>query len=299
MAKNEQRSREELSKPEFNYYIAFGIDPAEHDKTKIETKIKKVLCSTKGDITSRRLIELMTDILEIMVNDAVFDGAKYVPNSGGRAKELERAKSIKLSAVEKLVGILCQTRKTLLKSELDNIYQKASMPIAFFSEKEFYDAIKTRVSVVNNIDERIPFQEYARIEKQLDALGKTDLYDFLNISGSASEIEIKSANDAVYKQGSKLSDPKKRQAYSTLCGSVHKVLLSSVSSKANYDMYLLLKEKVWDEFFLRGEFGINRLTIKEYEKYVQTVIALAKVTRDEAERIIGIGCKYFRFNIAG
>ena len=299
MTKNEQRSREELSKPEFNYYIAFGIDPAEQDKTKIETKIKKALVSTMGNITSRRFIELRTDILEIMVNDAVFDGAKYVPNSGGRAKELERAKSIKLSAVEKLVGILCQTRKTLLKSELDNIYQKASMPIAFFSEKEFYDAIKTRVSVVNNIDERIPFQEYTLIEKQLDALGKTDLYDFLNISRSASESEIKSAIEAAFKQSSKLSELKRRQAYSALCGIVNNVLLSGVSSKANYDMYLLLKEKVWDEFFLRGEFGINRLTIKEYEKYVQTVIALAKVTRDEAERIIGIGCKYFRFNIAG
>ena len=303
MAQNNQRTQDELNKPELNYYIAFGIDPAERDKTKIDTKIKKYLSSTKGDITSRRLIELRTDILEIMVNDAVFDGAKYVPNSGGRAKESALAKSFKLSATVKLVEILCQTRKTLLKSELDNIYQKASMPIAFFSEKEFYAAIdylmKMGVRIIDNVDARIPFDDYIKTEKQLESLDKADLYDFLDISRSAPESEIKSANEAAFKQSSKLSELKRRQAYSALCGIVNNVLLSGVSSKANYDMYLLLKEKVWGEFQKRKEFAIMELTMDEYERYVQTVINLAKVSVVEAEQLIAIGCKYFRFNVVG
>ena len=71
MAQNNQRTAEELLTSEFNYYIAFGIDPAEKDKTKIENKIKTVLGSTQGSITSRRWIALRADILEVMVNDAV------------------------------------------------------------------------------------------------------------------------------------------------------------------------------------------------------------------------------------
>lgn len=66
-----QRTSDELKNPELNYYIAFKIDLKEIDKEKIELAIKKVLSSTGGSMTLRRLIELKSDIIQIMCRRSI------------------------------------------------------------------------------------------------------------------------------------------------------------------------------------------------------------------------------------
>lgn len=85
-----QRTPDELKNPDFNYYIAFKIDLNETDKAKIEPIIKKALSNTGGSLTIRRLIELKNDIIQIMCNDAVFDGTKLSTEFGG-TKERSRS----------------------------------------------------------------------------------------------------------------------------------------------------------------------------------------------------------------
>ena len=302
MMQNDQRTAEELLDCKFNYYIAFGIDPAENDKTKIENKIRTVFASTmSGSMIFRRLIELRADILEVMVNDAVFDGSKYVPNSGGRQKELAAAKKIKLKDAVGVVEMLCRSRNMLLKSELDDIYQNAAKPVAFFTDKEFYAAIdpllKTGVKVIDNVDSRIPFRDYEQAEQHLEPLKKADLYDFLGLPHTASADEIESAKEKVYQQSTKINDLKKKQSYSALCRYVQEILLTDAKGREAYDRYLLLKDKVWSEFKSRKDFAIKELSLDEYEKYVQTTMDLAKVSREQAEQIIEIGCKWFNLSV--
>ena len=304
MAQNNQRTAEELLDCKFNYYLAYRIDPAEKDKTKIENKIKQARNDASGDVAGRRLTELRTDSIEVMVNDAVFDGNKYIPNSGGRQKELAAAKKFQLKDAVGVVEMLCRSRNMLLKSELEDIYRNAAKPVAFFTDKEFYAAIdyllKTGVKVIDNVDSRIPFRDYEQAEQHLEPLKKADLYDFLGLSHTASADEIKSAKEKAYQQSTKISnDNKKKQSISAVCGDVQKILLVDAKGRATYDQYLLLKDKVWSEFQSRKDFSVKDLSLDEYEKYVQTTMDLAKVSVEQAEQIIGIGCKNFQLSVTG
>ncbi len=299
------RTAEELKNPEYNYFIAFKIDLSETDKNKIDAKIKTVTGSPKGDILTRRLIELKTDAIEIMCNDSVYDAAtgKYIPERGGRAKEAADAKAYKLKEAVGVIEILCQTRKTLLKSEVIDICNTANKPIIFFSEAELLNAISylsgLGVKIIDNIDASIPFSDYQQTEKRLDTLGKKDLYDFLGVQSTSSNSEIQAASDKMYSDSSKTNDLKRKQAISQLCATAKKLLLDSKEARRTYDQYLVLKNDVWSDFEKRKSFGIKEMTMDEYKNYTSTVIALLKVQIDEAERILAIGCKYFQITIVG
>lgn len=301
----QRRSDAELKNPEYNYFVAFKVELNEKDKGKIEAKIKTVTGSPKGDILTRRLIELKTDAIEVMCNDAVFNDetGKYVPNSGGRAKEAARAKQYKLDEAVNLIGILCQNRKTLLKSDIIDICNTANKPITFFSEDELFKAISNLtgmgVKIVDNIDASIPFSDYQQTEKKLDSLGKKDLYDFLGVSNTASKSDIQAASDKIYGESNKTNDLKRKQLISQLCATVKKLILDSEQSRQTYNQYLILKKDVWEKFALIKSYGIKEITTEEYEKYTQTAVNLLNVELAEAQKIIGVGCKYFQFNIVG
>ncbi|MGN0806013.1 MAG: zinc ribbon domain-containing protein, partial [Candidatus Coproplasma sp.] len=107
------------------------------------------------------------------------------------------------------------------------------------------------------------------------------------------------ANDKAYSDGTKTNDLKKKQAVSGLNASVKTLLLAADAKyRTNYDNYLKLKDSVWSKFELRKTYGLN-LSIDEYEEFVQIVIDSIGVKVDEAERIIFVGCNYYRIFIAG
>ena len=300
-----QRTPEELGNPEYNYFIAFKIDPKETDKSKIETRIKTALSSTSGTIVGRRLNELKNDVLEVMCNDSVFNSASgtYAVGKGGRAKEAAAAKTFKLKEATGIVEILCQTRKMLLKSELIKILNVKNKPVTYITESEFFGALsyleKMGVKIIDNTDVSIPFSDYQQAEKRLEPLNKKDLYDFLGLSSSASAAEIQKASDEQYRESNKSSDLKKKQSVSNLCSTVKKLLLSGQAARDSYDRYLILRDKVWADFEKRKSFSIKEMSMEEYADYTQKVIELLKVSVAEAEKILAVGCKFFQFNIVG
>lgn len=299
------RTPEELNNPEYNYFIAFKIELTETNSGKIDAKIKTVTGSPKGDVYTRRLIELKNDAIEIMCNDAVYDEAtdKYVAGRGGRAKEAAQAKKFKLDEAVSLIGILCKSRKTLLKSEIIDICGTANKPVTYFTEDELFKAIAylsgMGVKIIDNIDASIPFSDYQQTEKRLDTLGKKDLYDFLGVAATASNSEIQAASDKMYSDSTKTNDLKRKQLIGQLCATVKKLLLDTPKARKTYDQYLVLKKDVWDDFELKKKFSVKEMTMDEYKNYTSTVINLLKVSIDEAERILGVGCKFFQMTIAG
>lgn len=301
-ATNLQRTAEELKNPDLNYFIAFKIDLKEIDKAKIEQKIKIELGKTGGSIVQRRLLELKDDIIQVMCNDAIFDGASYKPNTGARKKEAETAKSFKIKETVDVIQMLCQTRKTLLKSELLTVYNNANKSATYFTEEEFFQAIGflsgLGVKIIDNTDVKIPFDKFQKADKLLEPLKKQDLYDYLGLDKTASQTEIQDTAKKVYQESQKTSDLKKKQSGSQLDGVIKGILCDQQVRKA-YDQYLAIKSQVWDEFAQRKDFGIKEITMSEYEEYTQTVISQLKISIEEAEKILAIGCKYFQLTIVG
>lgn len=299
-----QRTSDELKNPELNYFIAFKIDLSETDKAKIESKIKTELSKTGGSITQRRLIELKNDIIQIMCNDAVYDSAtaSYRPNSGGRKNEANSAKNFKIRGAVDTIQMLCQTRTTILKSELMDVCNTANKPVVYFTEDEFFNAISfltgQGVKIIDNTDVKIPFNEFEKAEKLLETLKKANLYDYLGLSAKASLSDIQTKAKELYAESQKTSDLKKKQSASQLDGVIKKLLVDQQMRKS-YDQYIALKDDVWDDFARRKTMGIKVLHMDEYEKYTSKVIYCLKVSIDEAEKILAIGCKYFQLTIAG
>ena len=302
-----QRTPEELGNPEYNYFIAFKIDPKETDKSKIETRIKTALSSTSGTIVGRRLNELRNDVLEVMCNDSVFNSTSgtYAAGKGGRAKEAAAAKTFKLKEAIDIVEILCQTRKMLLKSELIDILNVANKPVTYITESEFFGALsyleKMGVKIIDNTDVSIPFSEYKKAENLLNTPNKKDLYDFLGLPPSASAAEIQKA---MMEQSHKanmvrISDKSTAQSIDNLCPIVKKLLLSGQAARDSYDRYLILRDEVWADFEKRKSFSIKEMSMEEYADYTQKVIELLKVSVAEAEKILAVGFKFFQFNIVG
>ena len=299
---NPIRTADELKDSSYNYFIAFKIDLKETYKAKIESQIKKILCDPKGDVQSRRWMELRKDIMEIMCNDSVYnpESGEYQPNAGGRAKEAEAAKDFRLKEALDLVQILCTTRKTLLKSEIRKIYDSANSPIAYFTEVDFYNAMKpliVGVKIVDNLDASMPFDKYKKTEQFLKPLDKKDLYDFLGCKITDSEKELQEKQNAQYKYSQDVRDLKKKQAISGLCGYTQELLLSSPESRKNYDNFLALKDDVWSEFEKRKAFGVTTLTTDEYEMYAQKIIDTLHIDADEAKKMLAIACKFFQITV--
>ena len=292
MAQNPIRTQKELNDPAFNYFIAFKIELNETDKAKIEPQIKKVLSNPKGDIVSRRLLELKSDIMEIMCDDSTYDDSTgtYKKNAGGRKKEALKAKDLKLKDTVGVIQLLCKTRTTLMRSEIKNICETVNSPIVYFTLDELESAIKPLVSqgikIIDNIDKSsIPFDKYKKAEDHLKALDKKDLYDFLGCSVTAPNSEIDQKNNEQYKNSMKL-DLKKKQSVSGLCSTVKEILLATPQARKNYDSYLALKPEVWSEFETRKSFAIKELKFDEYEGYTQKIINTLKVSVTEAGQLV-------------
>lgn len=301
---NSQRTKEELDNPEFNYYLAFKIPLIENNITKIDNKIRKSLNDTGGSVLLRRLNELKDDSIEVMCNDATFDGTKYIPNSGARAKEAASAKKFKLKDAVNMILILCKTRNILLKSEIQDLCNNANKSAKYFSEEEFFQEISylsgQGIKIVDNTDRNIPLNNFEKADSLLLIMDKKDLYDFLGVTNSATDDQIKMAIDKKNTEANEIrcADQKKAQSIGDLVSSASGSLLNTVTRK-EYDRYLIIKDKVWGELAKRKKFGIKELSMDEYRNYTQIAIDELKISLDEAEKMIAIGCKYYHLTLVG
>lgn len=301
------RTAEELSNMEYNYFIAFKVNPKDTNSAKIEAQIKMVASDAHGGLKARRLLELKNDAIEILCNDAIYDqnSGKYIPNKGGRAKEAAAAKKMKLHEASEIVAIAVKSRKIILRSQLKECYTNVNKPFVYFTEDEFNKEIeyikKLGVSIVENVDAKIKFGDFIEIDKLLSGLkpAKKDLYDFLGVPNNASTSEITAAKDAKYSEGLKTNVLATKQAVSNLCGKTQTILLSSPEIRKSYDQYLLLKDDVWSEFIKRKSASINQMDIDEFIRYVETAKSILKISTAQAQEIIAIGCKFFQQSIGG
>ena len=116
MAVLKQRTPEELKNPELNYFIAFDIELTETNVKKIEEALnskRKTFARVVTPITTR-LIELKEDIDQTMLQDATFgvdaSGMQgYLPKTGGRKAEVERAKKFYLKRAIEMAETICKS----------------------------------------------------------------------------------------------------------------------------------------------------------------------------------------------
>ena len=300
MASNSVRTGAELNDPKYNYFIAFDIDIAEFNPDVILRKIKMKLSAAIGNMHTRRLLELKNDIIEVMCNDAVFDGTSYVPKMGGRKMEADNATELKLNEAVSLIENICTVsgRKTLEYSELEKIQIGARGYFTVAELKKRVEDLPQGIKVMSTAQRVMLFSDYSKIEEYLTIVQKKDLYDFLGVSDTASTAEITSASNVAYAGGIKATNLSLKQAVSGLCMCTKKLLLNEDPKyRTYYDYYLKIKDSVWKMIGLRRAYGIKTLTPEEYKGFVQIISNAVSVEETEAEMILAVGCKYYNISV--
>nr|MBQ8890953.1 zinc ribbon domain-containing protein [Clostridia bacterium] len=298
------RTPDELKNPDFNYYLAFQIDPKERDSKKIDEKLRTRLGNAGGSLMTRRYNELRTDIIEIMVNDSIYDAQKdsYIQGKGGRAKELAAAKKFKLDEARELAEDRCKKNKVVLRSQLDDIYNAINRQSVYFTKDEYNAEIKyleQQTTIIEDDSKEIPFGQYEKLDDYLTTLGYENVFAFLSSSGStitekSPPDEIKKAKDAVYSLGNKTADMKKKQATSNLCGIVETIMVKDPKGARTYSNYLATRGVVWDKMAHKKRVGLTDMTLDEFTGFVQEIMGILGLSLAEAQKMLAIGCRYFR-----
>ena len=303
---NNVRTPEELSKPEYNYFIALKLGGKEKNVTTIEKAISKTCGSTSGDLISRRLIALRNDITEIMVNDSTYDAAtdSYRPNSGGRQKEADAAKKIKLAELMSLIQNMCMSNGRIFKSTLNELCVSANKTAEYFTLDELMkscEPLKAQgIKFIDNTTSLIPFGDFEKAGKLLETPpAKADLYDFLGISRTATLAEITAAKSNAYNEGQKKSDLRVKQSVSNICSMVDSILTKSPEIRQQYDYYIQVKDSVWEQFKMRKTYGAKSISIDEYYDFAQTLQKNLNLKIDVVEEMLGSGLKYYNLVVAG
>lgn len=290
----EQRTAEELSKPEYNYFIALNLSVTETNNAVITKAINKLLGNSGGDILTRRLLVLRDDINETLIN-----------NPQLRKQEAERAKEFKLDEIMLIVKSTCLSNGMIYKSELTDLCNAANKNAKFFEfadlEKKFLDFNKGgAVKYRDNTTNVIPFNQFDKVSTLLEAPpAKESLYEFLNVPGTASLAELEAALKQTYDEAQKKSDLKVKQAASNLCSEAREILIKDPKIRKQYDYYIKVKAKVWNQFRLRKKYGGNEMSISMYYDFAQILMKDLNLPIDEVEEMLGAGLKFYNIVISG
>lgn len=306
------RTPEELNSPIYNYYIAFNIDPAEQNAEKIVLSIKRRLSSaTSGSVFVRRLVELRVDIIEVMVRDSVYDADTdtYVENSGGRARELMRAKTFKLDLAAELINDAIRMNKALPESRIDAIYSALNSGGVFFTKEELYSAArctegqyaKSQASAAG--EEEIPFSQYEKANEYLYALGFNNLFEALSSTGveitaESTPVDIDNAKAALYVFGMKTTDMRIKMSISNLGAVIGTVLVKTPGGVRSYSDYLAAKDAVWDKLKIRRDVGLSEMSLDEYLYFVAELVRILGISVAEAHAMLKVGAKYYRVSLS-
>ena len=248
------RKPEELSNPDFNYYFAYVIDPAEKDSKKIEASMAQRKNSfTQGTVVQRRLKDLYAESIKIMTDNAL------------RNEEFQAAKKFKLETAEKTIVAIVRGRGTIYKSDLIKMADASGKWLtADEIEKKIAYLLQQGAKLVDDTKKSLDFLTYEKIEKFLKTIGKSNLYDLLGGNQSASVNVLQGAVTTTYNAVSGKTDPKST-ATNGVCGEAKKIFKDD-NSKKHYDVYLATKD-IWDEFALRRSSGISEMELKEFLAY--------------------------------
>jgi len=284
------RTPEELKNPDFNYYIAFVIDPVDKDPKRIETTMaQKKNTFTQGTPVQRRLKDLYAEAVLIMTDKT------------SREEEYKNAKRFKMDTAKSAITAIARGRGSIYKSDLKKMADASGKWLTVDEiEKEITYLVQQGIKIIDDTKTSLDFLTYDKVDKLLKTATKNDLYELLGNSPSASTDILLSAVTALYNSVSGKSD-NKSTAINQICGEANKIL-KDAKSKKNYDIYLATKD-IWSEFALRRSTGISEMELKEYLAYSEKAktalrpIGISSV--DEIEVLLAEGLNYYRIAVAG
>jgi len=289
----DSRTTEQLNNPEYNYYIAFKVDPGEKDGNKIiETVNLNKNSFTQGTPVQRELITLLKEILEIMGDSAL------------RAKELQNAKALMLKNGAKMIAVIASGKGVLYKSDIKKITDaNGKWFTADELEKEVAYLEKQNVKIINDTAGNYKFADYIKAEEKIKNAydsSKKDLYDFLDVKDKTSPVSVlnKATDDKFAEWGKKKTDGKKTAANDAL--GIARTVFKDENTRKNYDVYLATRECVWEDFAIRKNAGMLVLELKEMLGYSEKAkVALNTKDADFIEKLLAEGLNYFRITVAG
>jgi hypothetical protein len=284
------RTPDELNNPDYNYYFAYVIDPAEKDTKKIEAAMAQRKNSfTQGTVVQRRLKDLYSEAVRIMTDKTLMD------------EEYKAAKKFKLETAEKAIVAIVRGRGAIYKSDLIKIADASGKWLTTDEiENKITYLLQQGAKLVDDTKRSLDFLTYDKIEKFLKTIGKRNLYDFLGTPQNAPVSALQGAVTTAYNTVSGKTDPKST-ATNGVCGESKKIFKDN-NSKIYYDVYLATKD-IWDEFALRRSTGISEMELKEFlaysEKAKNALKALNITDVDYIEVLLAEGLNYFRIAVAG
>ena len=299
MADIKLRTREELTLPDYNYYIFFKIEPNETDVAKIEKSISWERNKwTQGQPVQRRYKELYPDVINVMINNIGFDCATngYTIDNA-RELELENAKKIKLGRALKLIRIMSK-RGVLFKSEL--LKMVSSERIQWFTvfdlEREIEPFIEQGVQYIDDTQSIIDFREYKEVEKYLITVKKADLYEVIGGKPTDSVADLAKCISTVYANLKNKTTPE-GCATEKLLG-IAKIIFKTEESKGKYDDFLKVKNSVFDELELRQSFGIHEIDLGEFFDYAQIIKEKLELYNEKVAIYLGAALKEYKIVIS-
>ncbi len=299
-----QRIKEELNDLKYNYFFYYQIKPSENDPDAIAAIIKKKASDTNPK-NPRLARELKNDAEEIMIHDALYDAKKdlYVPNKGGRKKELDRLKKLLLKKHIKRLDDESKQTKIVLFSLVEKTIDSPANQIArekVFTSDELIKEIKKKgfwVLDQDEIDSLYPredaFNFFDDIKQYLTILRCHDLYEYLEVKKESSDEEI---NLALTKKKSEWvrippSNRDKKNAYSKLNGKIP-LVLQKKEQRELYDIFLSF-ENIWDQFSEQRQYNDDALRLDEFSSLVYDVAKKTSRSLMEAGRILFLGMRHY------
>ena len=298
------RSQIELNSASFNYFIALKLSTSETNVKAIEKAITEIQGTADDDMYHVRLKMLTPDMTEVMVNDATYNNllGQYEPGKGSRKREAEAAKRFKLDEVMLLVKNICLNNGMLHKSALQKICMEANKEAKYFQfpdlENEFI-AWNSEITV-QDVDEtnfRLCLKEYDNLTMSLRLLRKQNLYEFLDISTTATLEEISNAEQNKFREYMSNPNNSVKMMGKDFCGYARKYLLD-IELKTQYDNYIKISEKVWHKLAFKKQNGDNAITRNEFINFANLIKEALSIDVDTGEQILRAGLKEYGLGIS-
>jgi len=294
---NTARTPAELKNQEYNYYLAFRIEPTENDMAKIKMAIDRGSMGGHTNPIERRLRDLRNEAVEIMTNNSL------------REEEYQSAKKFKFDAAKKTFEIIAKIGKPIYKSDLEKIATTSrkwltAEEIEMYLQRQGIKVIngtsnlvasKNTTPATRNFD----FNNYMRIKTALKIIDKKDLYDFLGKSPNASVSELinvlQTEGSRAFKSSNFNANLIARRELLGLAMPIFK----DINKKKYYDIYLSTKD-IWDDFATLSSSGIPELNENGFSMYFENAKNTLKpfnLANADVKNLLNEGLNFFRIAV--
>lgn len=305
------RTAEELADIRYNYFKAFSLDP---DKTDFEDKqtvanLNKNLYTkaNKTDPIEMRIgTDLKKDVIEILVNDAVYDErtGTYMPNRGARAKEAAAYKKLKMQPVIEFCKELCK-RGVIYKSEIQDVAKRHKLSINEI-ESSLKDVLKT-IKYVDDLQNRFDFGRYSEVEKKLPGLNDENiknLYDLLELPITSDLLTINNRLKEYMDRDATKAHLKSGTSLKALYGEAVSIFKEegdreNVPGRRQYVKYIKIRDDVYLPLKAISDNGLTIVREADYLKYIDLIMKKSSCSLKEAEEDLGAIFAALRLKLSG